>query len=51
MDKEVGDIKTFGDIKTEKHKFYCLKSRFLEDLDIDNALVSNKIYLVEKNYI
>ena len=43
------EIITFGDIKVEKHKSYHYQSPiFLEDVDIDNVLVSNKIFLVEK---
>ena len=42
-------ILTFGDIETEKDKFYCYKiPLFLEDIDIDN--VSNKISSGEKNF-
>ena len=41
-----------GDTEIEKHKFQRYKSPLsLEDIDIDNALVSNKIFLSgEKNY-
>ena len=45
------DILTFGDIETEKNKFYCYKSPiFLKDIDIEKALVSNKTSLGKKNY-
>ena len=40
MDKE---ILTFGDTEIEKHKFHRYKVQFfLEDVDIDNELVSKK---------
>ena len=43
-------ILTFGDTEIKKHKFYCYKSSdFLEDVDADNVLVSNKISSDEKN--
>ena len=43
------EIITFGDTETEKHKF-CRYKRpiFLEDVDIDKVLVSNKISSGEK---
>ena len=46
------EVLTFRDMEIEKkNKFYHHKSPiFLEDLDIEKALVSNKIYLGEKNY-
>ena len=45
------EVLTLGDIETEKHKFWIYKSpNFLEDIDIDNVLVSNKICPGEKNY-
>ena len=45
------EILTFGDIEIEKHKFHRYKSpTFLEDVGIDNILVSNKVSLGEKNY-
>ena len=45
------EIITFGDIKVEKHKSYHYQSPiFLEDVDIDNVLVSNKIFFGGKNY-
>ena len=50
MDKE---IITFGDIDIEKQKFYRYKIRiFLEDVNTDNILVSNKIssYGKKDNY-
>ena len=40
MEKE---IIRFGNIDIEKQKFDHYKSYFLEDIDIDNVLVSNKI--------
>ena len=44
-------ILIFGDIETEKNKFYCHKTPiFLKDVDIEKVLVSNKIYFGEKNY-
>ena len=43
-------ILTFDDIEIKKHKFYPYKSPiFLEDVDIDNILVSNNISSGEKN--
>ena len=45
------EILTFVDIEIEKHKFYRYKiPTFIEDLDIKNVLVSNKISFVEKYY-
>ena len=42
---------TFDDIKIEKHKFLRYKSPiFLEDVDINNVLVSNKISFGDKTY-
>ena len=38
---------TFGDTEIEKYKFY---SYFLENVDIDNVLVSNKISFGEEDY-
>ena len=44
-------ILTFSDTEIKKHKFYCYKSPdFLEDVDVDNVLVSDKISSCEKNY-
>ena len=44
-------ILIFGDIETEKNKFYCHKTPiFLKDVDVEKVLVSNKIYFGEKNY-
>ena len=41
----------FGNIENEKNKFHRYKIPiYLEDLDIQNALVSNKISSVEKIY-
>ena len=38
------EILTFGDFEIENHKLYLYESPiFLEDVDIDNMLVSNKI--------
>ena len=38
------EILTFGNIKIEKNKFYHHKSPiFLEDVNIEKVLVSNKI--------
>ena len=43
------EILTFRDIEIGKDKFYQYKSPiFLEDVDINNLLVSNKIFLVKK---
>ena len=43
------EILIFGDIEMEKDKFYIYESpMFLEDVDINNALVSNKIFSGEK---
>ena len=43
-------ILTFGDIEIEKDKFYYYKTPiFLEDININNILVSNKIFSGEKN--
>ena len=45
------EILTFVDIEIKKHKFYRYKiPTFIEDLDIKNVLVSNKISFVEKYY-
>ena len=45
------EIIIFGNIEIEKPKCYCYKSPiFLEAVDIDNILVSNKISSGEKNY-
>ena len=46
MEKE---IIRFGNIDIEKQKFDHYNSYFLEDIDIDNVLVSNKISSGEKN--
>ena len=44
-------ILKFCDIKIEKIKLYCHKIPVpLRDVDIEKALVSNKIYFGEKNY-
>ena len=41
----------FDDIEKEKQKFYCCKSHnFLEDVDIDNVLLSGKISSDQKCY-
>ena len=34
------EVLTFGDIEIEKYKFYLI---FLEDVNIEKVLVSNKI--------
>ena len=40
-----------GNIETEKQNFLCYKSPiFLEDVDIDNVLVSDKISSGKRNY-
>ena len=40
----------FDDIEIIKHKIHCHKNPiFLEDVDIDNILISNKISSSEKN--
>ena len=45
------DILMFGNIEIEKKKFYCQKTPVpLKDVDIEKALVSNKISFGEKNY-
>ena len=45
------EISTIGNIEIEKNTFYCYKSPiFLNDLDIDKVLVSNKISFGEKSY-
>ena len=45
------EILTFGDIETEKNKFYRHESPiFSEDVAIEKVLVSNKISFGEKNY-
>ena len=45
------EIFTFGDIETEKNKFFCQKTPiFLKDVDIEKVLVYNKISFSEKNY-
>ena len=45
------EILTFGNIETEMYKLYRYKCPIvLEDVDIDNTLVSNKISSGEKNY-
>ena len=42
---------TFGNIEIEENKFYHHKiPTFLGDVDIEKALVSNKIYFGEKSY-
>ena len=43
------EILTFGDIEIEKNNFYHYKSpMFLDDVDIEKILVSNKIFSAEK---
>ena len=47
----VKKVLTFGDIEIEKQKFCRYKSFiFLEDVNIDNILVSNKFSFGKKNY-
>ena len=44
-------ILTFGVIEIEKNKFYRHNTpTFLKDVDIEEVLVSNKIFFGEKNY-
>ena len=44
-------IITFGDIEVEKHKFNRYKYPiFLNNVNIDNILVSNKFFSGEKNH-
>ena len=46
----VKDILTFGGIKIVKDKFYRYKSHaFLENVNINNLLASNKIFSGEEN--
>ena len=41
----------FGDIEIETHKFHCYRNQsFLEDVDIDSVLLSNKIFSDKKKY-
>ena len=43
------EILRFGDIKTEKNKFYRHKSPFFKkDIDIEKVFISNKISSGEK---
>ena len=45
------EILTFGNIEIEKDKFYRYKSPvFLEDVDIEKILASNKISFGRKTY-
>ena len=44
------EIIAFCDIEIEKQISPLQKSNFLEDLDIDEKLVSNNIFCGEKNY-
>ena len=45
------EILTFGDIEIKKNKFYPNKTPiFLNDVNIEKVLVSNKISSSEKNY-
>ena len=39
----------FYDIEIEKGKFRYYKNDFLEDVDIDNILVSNKVSFAKKD--
>ena len=47
MDKE---ILTLAILKLQKIYFADIRLLFLGDVDIENALVSNKIYFSEENY-
>ena len=44
------EITKFSDIEIEKTSFAAIKFPFLEDLDIDNALVTKKDSSGEKTY-
>ena len=44
-------ILTFGDTEIEKNKFYWQSPTFLEDVDIEKVLVSNKISSSKKTII
>ena len=45
------EMLTFEDVEIEQNKFYCHKAPiFLEDVDIEKVLVSNKISFGAKNY-
>ena len=44
------EIKKFSDIEIEKKSFAAIKVPCLEDLDIDNALVTKKVSSGDKNY-
>ena len=44
------EILTFGDVELKEINFTTMKVLFLEDIDIKNLLVSNKISSREKNY-
>ena len=47
----VKEILTFGDIEIEKNKFYHNKTHILlKDVDIEKAVVPNKIPLDQKSY-
>ena len=47
----VKEIMTFRENEIENSKFHCYKNpTFIKDVDIDNILISNKIYSGEKNY-
>ena len=45
------EFKTFGDTDIEKEKFYRYKNPgFLNDVDIDNILISKKISFSDESY-
>ena len=44
-------VVTFDDIEIRERKFQCDKNLFfLENIDIDNMIIPNKISLCDKNY-
>ena len=46
------EIITFDDMEIQKHTFHCYKSStFLEDVNTEKVLVSNKISFGQKNFI
>ena len=48
--KDGEKIITFGNSETKESKFHHHKNLFFLDVDIDNILISNKIFSGEKNY-
>ena len=49
MGNEISMLRNFNDIEIAKQKFHHYKSpTFLEGVDIDNVLESNKIYINTK---